>query len=214
MSHNTESAMTLATPIRRRFTIDEYLRIERDSAERHEHDDGEILAMAGGSPEHALIVLNIGGEIRNRHKGGRFRAYSSDLRVRLTGAPRYVYPDVAVICGDVLLDPDDPARQTATNPRLVVEVLSPSTESYDRRTKFDRYRQLESFREYVLVSHDTPRVETFYRRDDGTWVFAVATGLDGTIGLPSLGIELPLSEVYAAVTFPTPPTPDVVAPQS
>ena len=130
--------MTVAVPERRRYTIEEYLRLERDSTRKHEFDDGEIIAMAGGSPEHALIVLNVGGEIRGRLKGGRCPAYSGDLRVRLSGRPKYVYPDVTVICGDVTRGPDDPARQTAMNPRLVVEVLSPSTdETYDRRGKFD-----------------------------------------------------------------------------
>lgn len=197
--------MTVAAPQPRRYTIEEYLRLERDSIQKHEFDDGEILAMAGGSPEHALIVLNVGGEIRDRLKGGRCRAYSGDLRVRLSGRPKYVYPDVTVICGEVVLDPDDPARQTATNPRLLVEVLSPSTETYDRKAKFDRYRDIESFREYVLVSQDEARVETYYRKPDGSWQFDVTTGLEAVAHLRSLDIDLPLVEVYASVEFPTPP---------
>lgn len=207
--------MTRSAPFKRRFTVDEYLRIERDSTEKHEYRDGEIVAMAGGTVAHSRIMANCIAAWWNRLRGGPCAPFDSNLRVRIARRTLYSYPDVTVICGPPELDPDDTRGETVTNPRLVGEVLSPSTESYDRRTKFDRYRQLESFREYVLVSQDTPRVETFYRRDDDTWVFAVATGLDGTIRLSSLAIDVPLSEVYAGVEFPPePPTPDEVSSES
>lgn len=191
---------------KRRYTVDEYLRIERDSLEKHEFDDGEILAMAGATRVHVLIASNVVGELRNRLRGKPCIPYSSDLRIRLSGRPKYVYPDVTVICGQPIADPDDRKGESFLNPRLVVEVLSPS-EQYDRRTKFDRYRQVESFREYVLVSQDAPRVETFYRQPDGTWAFDVATGAGAVARLRSLDVELPLDEVYVGVEFPPPPPP-------
>ena len=205
--------MTRSTPAQRRFTVEEYFRIERDSTEKHEYRDGEIVSMAGGTVAHSRIIANCIQTLGNRLRGGPCAPFESNLRVRIARRTLYSYPDVPVICGPPELDPDDTRGETVTNPRLVVEVLSPSTESYDRRTKFDRYRQLESFREYVLVSQDMPRVETFFRHDDGTWVFAVATGPDAVIRLSSLGIDLPLAEVYAGVEFPPPP-PDPAQPDT
>lgn len=198
--------MTLpAEQRRRRFTIDEYLRRERDSVGKNEYDDGEILAMAGATRVHVLIATNVVVALGNRLRGKPCVPYTSDLRVRLPDRPRFVYPDVSVICGEPLADPDDAAGETYLNPRLIVEVLSPSTERYDRREKFDRYRRVESLREYVLVAQDAPRVEAYYRGPDGTWAFDVAAGIDAVAKLRSLKVDLPLAEVYANVSFPPPP---------
>lgn len=195
-----------------RYTIEEYLRRERDSVEKHEFDDGEILAMAGATRVHVLITGNVHGELRNRLRGKPCVPYGSDLRIRLSSPPKFVYPDVTVICGEPLADPDDRRGESFLNPRVIVEVLSSSTERYDRQEKFDRYRGIESFREYVLVSQDQARIETFYRQADGTWGFDVFTGLDAIVRLRSLGdLDLPLSEVYAGVEFP-PAEPSVAAP--
>ena len=190
---------------RRRCTIDEYLRRERDSVGKNEYDDGEILAMAGATRVHVSIAGNVYFALRLRLKGKPCVPYTSDLRIRLPDRPRFVYPDVTVICGDPLADPDDPTGETYLNPRLIVEVLSPTTERYDRRDKFDRYRQVESFREYVLVAQDAARVETYYRATDGTWAFDVAAGTDAVAQIRSLKVDLPLAEVYANVSFPPPP---------
>src|SRR5438105_2046577 len=109
-----------------KHSIQEFYRIENDATEKHEFRDGEILAMSGGSPQHALIALSIGAELRTRLKGKTCRPYGSDLRVRITGHDRTMYPDVSVICGPIEYDPDDKAGHTVLNPRLIVEVLSPS----------------------------------------------------------------------------------------
>lgn len=199
--------MTQAAHTPRRYTVEEYLRIERDTTERHEFRDGEILAMSGGSVRHSLIIANAGREIGNRLKGKPCRVYDSNLRVRVARRTLYSYPDITVVCGSPVVDPDDRGGETVINPHLVVEVLSPTTEGYDRRSKFDRYRQIESFREYVLVSQDTPRVEAFFRRDDGTWTFDVAAGVEAVARLRSLDIDLPLGEVYAGVEFTEVPDP-------
>ena len=202
--------MSMGMPVEkpRSYTVSEYLRIERDSTDKHEYRDGQILAMAGGTGNHSLIALNVGGELRSRLNGKPCRAYNSDLRIRIPRTPLYTYPDVSVICGPSRYDPNDPHNETATNPRLLVEVLSPSTEGYDRGEKFSRYRMLDSLEEYVLVSQDTPRVETFFRRPDGAWLFTPVTGLESSVRLASIEIEIPLAEIYANVEFPPPAEPE------
>lgn len=181
---------------------------------KHEFDDGEILAMAGATRVHVMITTNTLVGLHNRLRGRPCVPYGSDLRIRSGGRPKFVYPDISVICGEPVADPDDERGETLVNPRLIVEILSPSTERYDRREKFDRYRGIASFREYVLVSQDQARVETFYRQADGTWTFDVFTGREATVRLRSLeNIDLPLAEVYAGVEFP-PAEPPVAAPDA
>lgn len=185
-----------------RFTIEEYLRLETSAKERREYRDGQIVVKAGGSAEHSLIIANIIGELGNRLKAGPCRVYDSNLRVRIPRTSLYTYPDVSVICGETEVDPQDPGRTTATNPRVIVEVLSNSTEADDRGEKFRRYLSMDSLEEYVLVSQVRPRVETFTRQGDGSWRFATAAGLGSRVVLSSIQAEVALSEVYAGVQFP------------
>lgn len=186
-----------------RYSIQDYYRIENDATDgKHEFRDGEILAMSGGSPLRAVIAINVGTLLRGRLRGRPCIPYSSDLRVRITGRSRTAYPDVAVICGKIDHDPDDKAGHTVLNPRLIVEVLSPSTEAYDRGDKFAAYRSVPSLAEYVLVAYSEPRVETFFRQADGTWALSSFSGGDAEVNLRSLQITLPLAEVYADVEFP------------
>ena len=186
----------------RRYSLEEYFQIDRDGATKHEFRAGEIIDMAGGSLEHSLIIANVIGEMRSRLKGSPCRVYDSNLRVRIARKLRYAYPDATVICDQPQLDPDDPSRTTAINPRLVIEVLSPSTELYDRGEKFRRYLELESLEEYVLVAQDEARIETLFRQPEGTWLLTVATGTRASARLRSLKIDLPLAEIYGGVVFP------------
>jgi Uma2 family endonuclease len=188
----------------RRFTVEEYFQLEETARDRHEFHDGVIVAMAGGSPEHSLIIMNVGGELRSRLKGCGCSVYDSNLRLQLARQRRYSYADAAVICGEAEIVTVAGTGKVCVNPRLVVEVLSETTEAYDRTTKFDRYREIESFQEYVLVSQTTPRVETYFRHPDGGWRIDFAIGLDSKISLRSVPAELPLSEIYAGITFPAP----------
>jgi Uma2 family endonuclease len=185
-----------------RFTIDQYVRLEAGAKQRHEYRDGRIIAKAGGSPEHSLIIANIIGELGNHLKGKPCRVYDSNLRVRVPRTPLYTYPDVSVVCGEIQFDPEDAGRTTATNPRLIVEVLSAATEADYRGEKFRRYLSLASLDEYVLVSQVRPLVETFTRQGDGSWRFATASGLEGRVTLISVEAQLPLSEIYTGVQFP------------
>lgn len=187
-----------SAPIQKTFlTAEDYLILERGSEMRHELLEGEMVAMTGGSPEHALIVANMMGELRTRLKQSPCRVYSGYLRVRASDS--YVYPDAVVVCGEPTLE--DSYRDTLLNPTLIVEVLSPSTESYDRGRKFEHYQMLDSLKEYVLVAQDRPRVEHFLRQDGHLWLYKDVAGLEGTLSLSSIQREVPLAEIYDQVDF-------------
>jgi Uma2 family endonuclease len=193
----------------RRYTLAEYLEFEESTPLKHEFHDGEILAMSGGSPEHALITANALRVIGNALAGKPCRVYSADLKVAIGAAPDVQYPDGSVVCGPLEFHPADSNRRLVTNPKLIVEVLSPSTEAYDRGEKFRRYRSLPSLQEYVLISQTAPIVETFLRQPDGRFVIAATySGLEARAELSSLQIEIALSEIFSDVEFPeVPPRP-------
>jgi Uma2 family endonuclease len=208
----------MATERQTFYTPEEYLAMEREAQEKSEYYSGQIYAMAGGSPEHNLIGFNIAGLLHARLRGSPCRGFTSDQRVRVTETGLYTYPDVTVVCGELQFD--DARRDTLTNPALLIEILSPSTEAYDRGEKFAHYRRIESLQEYVLIAQDQPRVERFLRQSDGTWNYRAAEGVEGRLRLESVGVELLLSEVYEGVEFqnrngePTdqPPAPTQTAP--
>ncbi len=178
----------------------EYLRLERAATSRNEYLRGEIFAMTGGSFKQSQIKTNILGELRNRLKNKPCAPFDCDLRIKCpTGL--YTYPDASVICGDAEFD--DEMNDTVLNPTLLVEVLSKSTEAYDRGKKFDHYRTIPSLREYVLVSQDEPMIQRFIRNADETWTLTAVSGLEQTLALRSIGVELPLAEVFERVEFST-----------
>jgi Uma2 family endonuclease len=195
--------MTLPQPVKR-YTPQEYYALEREAEYKSDYYQGEIFNMSGGTANHSLISTNLAGEIRNRLKGKPCRAYESNLRLNVLRTGLRCYPDVSVYCGPLQLDPEDSAGETATNPTLLFEVLSKSTEAYDRGLKAENYRQIESLRAYVLVSQTKAHVEIFERQGDGPWVLGEANGLDAVLKLPAIDIELPLAEIYAGVEFPPP----------
>ena len=182
-----------------RLTEAEYLRIERAADFKSEFFDGEMFAMAGGSPEHSLISTNLAREFGNRLREGPCVAYNGDLRVKSDVSGLYTYPDLSVICGPLQLV--EGTDDTAVNPQVLVEVLSSSTEAYDRGKKFELYRQIPTLREYLLVSQTEPRIEQFARQPDGRWLLTEASGLESKIEVPSLGIPIALGEVFANVPF-------------
>ena len=183
---------------RARFTPKQYLEMERNSEHKSEYWNGEIVAMAGGSRRHSLINVNISGELRARLKGGLCQTYSSNLRVQVT-LIGYFYPDVSVVCDKPKFADDE--ADMLTNPAVVVEVLSPSTEDKDRGIKFAFYRQVPTLSDYVMVSQEEPLVEHYARQDHDHWMLAVLRGRDAVLRLPSIGCDLPLSEIYARVAF-------------
>ena len=198
---------------RPKLTPAEYLARERRAEFKSEYLNGETFAMAGASYAHNLIKDNLVAELSTRLRGGPCRTLSSDMRVKVSRTGLYTYPDVLVLCGPPEFE--DNERDTLLNPRVVIEVLSYSTEKYDRGAKFRHYQQVPSLQEYVLVSQDEPVVEHFARRPDGTWVLTTAAGLDGELTLATVPARVPLAAVYAGVTFPDHPSgpPDNAGPR-
>ena len=183
----------------KRYTAAEYLELERQAEYKSEFVDGEIFALAGATRAHNLIALNCGAELRQQLKSKPCETYASDMRVQLAESRRYTYPDVVVVCGEA--DFTNGKRDTLTNPTLTIEVLSPSTEGYDRGEKFEHYRKLTSLQTYVLISQDRPFLELFERQENGYWRLSERKGLDSSLPLPSIGCELQLAEVYDRIDF-------------
>ncbi len=184
---------------KRKLTPEEYLEIERKAEYKSEYFDGEIFAMAGANRNHCLICANLSGLFWQHLKGKDFEAYSSKMRMFVAETNFYTYPDVVVVCGEPMFQ--DKVFDTLLNPTLLIEVLSESTESYDRGKKFQHYRSIESLREYVLVSQDEARIEKYLKQGDGFWVLSEAFGLDTKIKLDAIDCELALSEVFDKVNF-------------
>jgi Uma2 family endonuclease len=178
----------------------EYLALERSAREKSEYINGRIYAMAGASRLHNLIVANILRELGTQLRGRPCEAYANDMRVKVQRTGMYTYPDVVALCEEPRLE--DVELDTLLNPSVIVEVLSPSTESYDRGEKFAHYRRLESLQEYVLVAQVTRRVEHF-RREGDSWVLTEISDPGGELRLSSLGCTLQLADIYDRIEIPS-----------
>jgi Uma2 family endonuclease len=178
---------------------EEYLAIEREAETRSEYLDGEMFAMTGGSRPHNLIVTNLARELSLQLKGRPCEVYTNDQRVHIPETGLYTYPDVVVACGEPHFEGE--SVDTLRNPILIIEILSPSTEAYDRGKKFDSYRTIPSLAEYVLISQIEPRIEQFLRQDGEHWLFTPTSGRERSISLASIGCELRLEEIYERVVF-------------
>jgi Uma2 family endonuclease len=187
----------MATAFEGRFTPQEYLARERASAgQKSEYVNGHIYAMGGASLAHNRIVYNLAGELRNQIRGGPCSAVVNDMRVKVPETEMYTYPDVIVFCGEPRLEDDH--FDTLLNPTIIIEVLSPSTERYDRGDKWAHFRLIESLQTYVLAAQDQMRVETFTRRGD-EWVYAEASGEDGVLNLEAVQCSIRLGAIYELV---------------
>ena len=191
---------------KKKLTPQEYLVIERAADFKSEFFDGEMFAMAGTSKEHSRITVNLTIQFGNALKGRFCEPFSSDLRVKVSANGLYTYPDLTIVCGPV--DVEDEQADVLLNPTLIIEVLSPRTERYDRGKKFDLYRELDSLKEYVLVSQDQYRVEQFLRGNGSEWGYRVACKEDDIVEFPSVGCSISIKDIYARVAFP----PDEAAP--
>lgn len=178
------------------LTPEEYIALERKATLKSEYLNGEILAMSGASNAHNLITLDIATEINIQLRGRECLIYSSDMRVKTERTSAYFYPDVVVFCGEPRFE--DNVFDTLLNPILVIEVLSPSTEAYDRGEKFARYQEIASLREYILVSQDRVRVE-HHRLLKTQWVQTAFEGSEDVLPLVSIGCELRLRDIYRRV---------------
>ncbi len=177
----------------------DYLEFEDSSQERHEYHDGYIVSMAGGTLNHSRIGLNMGVALTIALKDDKCIPYSSELKILAEKVNSYYYPDGSVICGEPEYELN--RKDIVKNPTLLFEVLSESTEKFDRGEKFWNYRTIPSFQEYVLISQYKPLVESFYKNETGVWQLAEAYGLENSIPIHSLGIKLELATIYSRVTF-------------
>lgn len=182
------------------YTAEEYLTLERSCETKHEYYNGEIFAMGGASKQHVLIVTNVVVELGSKLKDGPCTVYSTDLRVQVAPTGLYTYPDVIVLCDQPRFS--DEQEDTLLNPALIIEVLSESTKDYDRGGKFEQYRTIESFVEYLLIAQDRPHVEHHTRQPDETWILHETNSLEATIQLKSVRCSLRIADIYAKIDFP------------
>lgn len=173
-------------------TEEEYLAFERVALDKHEFINGQIVAMSGGTRRHAALAANLIGALHARLRGTGCRTFTSDLRVHVSPTGLYTYPDVSVACGPLETAKKD--TETITSPCVIFEVLSESSEAYDRGAKFAHYRSIASLRSYVLVAQNEQRVERYDRLDDGDW--RLHDVVAGDVVLPCLSISIPLAELY------------------
>jgi len=178
------------------YTAEAYLERERAALYKSDFHDGQIFAMTGASREHNLITVNITAALHQQLKNRPCEAYTNDMRVKASIAHSYHYPDIAVVCGGAQFE--DGHFDTLTNPTVVIEVLSPSTEAYDRGGKFSNYRKIASLQEYLLVAQDQPYIERYVRQHEN-WLLTETVGLDATLELSSIACTLALRDVYAKV---------------
>jgi Uma2 family endonuclease len=188
----------MASTVRKTYTPEEYLALERKAEYKSELINGEIYAMSGASKEHNWITLNLASELRQKLKGKPCDVFSADMRVKVSPTGMYTYPDVVAVCGGSSFE--DSEVDTLTNPTMITEVLSPSTEAYDRGEKFAHYRKMPSLQEYVLISQDKLRVEHYLRRGN-EWILTELSDPDDTLHLSSIDCSVPLREVYDKVEF-------------
>ena len=191
----------MATVPKHYITPEEYLQRERNAEFKSEYYRGEMFAMAGASANHNLIVLNAGSSLREQLKKKPCRVYPSDLKLKIKATGLFTYPDLTVVCGEPQLESD--VGDVILNPVVIVEVLSESTEAYDRGKKFEQYRTIASVMHYVLIAQDRFSIDCFSRQPDGSWSLTSCQGIESKIRIESIDCELIVSEVYDKVIFPS-----------
>ena len=177
------------------LTGDEYLRLDRQAETRIEFHNGQMFAMACGSLDQSLLANRVGA-LLDRHAPPGCRVLNADMRINITSSGTYTYADCTVVCGEPQFSGD--RQDNLLNPLLIVEVLSPSTEGYDRGKKFELYRTINSFREYLIVHQDRRHVEHYSRQDDGSWLLREHSGPGSSVAVPGLGVQISLSDLYAS----------------
>ncbi|MBC8044627.1 MAG: Uma2 family endonuclease [Rhizobacter sp.] len=180
-----------------KMTAAEYLEFERASEVKHEFHDGEIFLMAGASRNHDVVTVNLQSELRQFFKGKPCRPHSDDIKISVGQNGKYLYPDISVICNEAaFIEPD-----VANDATVIIEVLSESTEAYNRGKKFQFYQSLPSLKEYVLVAQDEMKAEVFRKGNGGKWEYELIAEAVSLLKLPSIGFEIALSEIYDGVKF-------------
>jgi Uma2 family endonuclease len=195
----------MSTQTKHRYTLEEYLALERESEVKYEYWDGEIFDMSGGTLAHELTMGNAWDSLRIQLDGKKCRLISDNMQIKVPAAPPYRYADGCVVCGEVEVERFNGA-DLLINPVLIMEVLSPSTEAYDRGDKFTYYKSIPSFREYLLIAQHRPHITHYVKSDAGKWDYEEANDINGSIHLATIECTLALSDVYREVAFnQTPP---------
>jgi Uma2 family endonuclease len=182
-----------------KLTAEEYLALDRAAEFRSELLDGEMVAMSGGSARHSILQIDLAVGVQTALRGGPCQTFSADLRVRVSSR-LYAYPDLSVVCGEPQYP--DGRQDILLNPTVIFEVLSPSTEKYDRGIKLQHYRSIESLQDYILVAQDQIRIEQYTRGEAGTWTLRDYQSADETLAIESVGVRLPLVGIYERIEFP------------
>jgi Uma2 family endonuclease len=193
----------MSSASKRALSPQEYLDQERRSDFKSEYLRGDLFAMAGASFEHTLIKDNLARATGNQLQDGPCLVLTSDMRVKVPATSLYTYPDITIVCAEPKFE--DQVQDTLLNPRVIVEVLSDSTEKYDRGAKFAHYRQIPSLQEYILVAQDHALVERYVRQLDETWVLAIFADITGTFEFATVPVRIPLAEIFRGITFPEKP---------
>lgn len=195
-----KETMNTALKIKPYLTPEEYLAFERECIDqKHEYFDGEIFAMSGASRRHNLISFALAGIFYTQFNGRNCEAYIGDMRVKIPESELYTYPDIVLVCGEPEFE--DQVFDTLLNPVVIIEVLSKSTENYDRGKKFENYRKIKSLQEYILVSQEEIHIEHYQRQDNNSWTFKEYTLSEEKIILSSINAQLILADVYAKIIF-------------
>ncbi|MCY7348917.1 MAG: Uma2 family endonuclease [Pyrinomonadaceae bacterium] len=187
-----------------KYSLEEYFKIERESEEKFEYWDGNIWSMAGASPAHERVVSNAIFHLRTI-LSRNCSVFGSNLKVKVPVYSPYRYPDLSVYCGQGIYETMG-GLEVLTNPQMLVEVLSPSTEAFDRGEKFTYYKSIESFTEYLLIAVNRPHVTQFIKQNENEWIQREAIGLDGKLFSATFNVEILSAEIYLDVEFPEPPT--------
>ena len=185
---------------KRRYTLEEYLELDKNSEEKYEYFDGEVFAMAGGSLSHNRVAGNLFYGLRSRLEGGSCEVLPADMRIKVPKAFPYRYPDLSIVCGKPIIE-ELSGQQMLVNPLVLIEILSPTTEAYDQGRKFSAYQSITSFQEYLLVSQDWPHITQYVRQSSGKWLRSEIEGIENVLKLESINCVLPLAEIYRLVEF-------------
>jgi Uma2 family endonuclease len=191
----------------RRYTLEEYFALEHASEVKYEYWQGEVFAMSGASPAHVQIQVNLITLLRSQLRGRPCRIFPSDMRLKVPSLPPYRYPDLSALCGDPVFELIG-GLEVLTNPTFIAEILSPTTEAFDRGDKFTHYKSIPSFSEYLLIAQHRPHVGQYVKQSDEVWSYREFNDLSASLDIPSLTCHLTLDELYQDVTFETSVVPE------
>jgi Uma2 family endonuclease len=201
----------MAAHPKRKYTLEEYFDLELSTNERFEYWNGEVFSMSGGSDQHDQIESNTHLSLRLALRERECRVFTGNMRIKVPSLPPYRYADVSALCGEPIFEKIG-GVDTLTNPTLIVEVLSDSTEGYDRGDKFTHYKSIPSLGEYLLIAQHRPHITHYAKNGDSSWSYREVNELSATLHLPSVDCVLELSEVYRNVTFPAISSPNIKEP--